>query len=289
MPLSRFKSMYKTIIFDWDGTLHNTKALYGKAFRVAYDYLVKEGYAPERYYTDDETSIYLGMNPPDMWQAFMPDLPEDVKKTAASMIGQNMDRIVADGGAILFPGAIETLTYLKDKGYTLIILSNCRNAYMDNIPQTGNIFDYNGMSREEFASIMETLGYPDLAQRVLNKQDLNFNRISVFENFKKGYNYLSDGLNGYRVELPTMQFTKKDTSKLTLNSNGNANLIDHNYFGNSVSYNDAVVATVKYTEHIYPHDVTLTPLFKNIWSSDPGYVYTCRATSDCHHLHIWGA
>ena len=31
------------IIFDYDGTLHNSIKIYGPAFRKAYEYLIKEG------------------------------------------------------------------------------------------------------------------------------------------------------------------------------------------------------------------------------------------------------
>ena len=47
------------LIFDYDGTLHNTKHIYGCAFRSAYDMLVKEGYAEERVYTDENAMTTL--------------------------------------------------------------------------------------------------------------------------------------------------------------------------------------------------------------------------------------
>ena len=68
-----------TLIFDWDGTLHNTLHLYGKAFRRAYEELVRFSCAPPRIYSDREVSIYLGMNAEDMWNAFMPELPQAVR------------------------------------------------------------------------------------------------------------------------------------------------------------------------------------------------------------------
>ncbi|MCQ2522566.1 MAG: HAD family hydrolase [Lachnospiraceae bacterium] len=123
--------MIKTLIFDYDGTLHNTAKLYGKAFRKAYDWLVAEGKAKPRIYTDEETSIYLGMSAPAMWEAFMPRLEEYYKKTASAMIGQEMDLLVAEGEAVLYDGCQEVLQTLKGKGYQLVILSNCRHAYME--------------------------------------------------------------------------------------------------------------------------------------------------------------
>lgn len=123
--------MNGTVIFDWDGTLHNTKKLYAHAFRKAYSWLVEEGYAKPREYTEDEVSIYLGMNAPDMWNAFMPELPDDIWKHASSIIGGEMASSVANGKAVLFNGVPELLDRLKNEGYKLVFLSNCKHAYME--------------------------------------------------------------------------------------------------------------------------------------------------------------
>lgn len=118
------------LVFDYDGTLHNTAGLYGKAFRKGYKWLVDGGYAEDVYRSDEEMSKYLGMNPLDMWKAFMPDLPEDVRAHASAMVGEGMSYGVEHGDAVLFDHVPEVLQELKDEGHMLAILSNCRNSYM---------------------------------------------------------------------------------------------------------------------------------------------------------------
>jgi phosphoglycolate phosphatase len=120
----------RTLIFDWDGTLHDTRRLYGNAFRTAYQYLVGKGLAPAREYTDEEVSIYLGMNAPDMWNAFMPELPEETREYCSSLIGQDMVTAVRHGNTTLYPGTTTILERLKNKGYHMVFLSNCKYAYM---------------------------------------------------------------------------------------------------------------------------------------------------------------
>jgi phosphoglycolate phosphatase len=123
--------MIRTLIFDWDGTLHNTARLYGSAFRKAYRWLVSQGLAPERVYTDGEVSCYLGMNAPDMWNRFMPQLPQAIKDQASAMIGQEMVSAIQAGRAELYPGAAETLSELRTRGYEMVILSNCKRDYLE--------------------------------------------------------------------------------------------------------------------------------------------------------------
>lgn len=105
--------MVKTVIFDWDGTLHNTKALYGEAFRKAYAWLTDKGYAPERYYSDNEAAYYIGMNAVDMWKVFMPDLPEEVAAIPRGIIGESMVSSVYEGKAMLYPGALDLLKTIE--------------------------------------------------------------------------------------------------------------------------------------------------------------------------------
>ena len=119
------------LIFDYDGTLHNTKHIYGCAFRSAYDMLVKEGYAEERVYTDEDVSKYLGVSAPDMWKDFMPQLADEVWQRASMIIGGEMIEGVLNGKAQLFDGITDMLDELKARGLKMAILYNCRNAYMD--------------------------------------------------------------------------------------------------------------------------------------------------------------
>lgn len=119
------------IIFDYDGTLHNSIRIYGPAFRQAYSYLVKKGYAEERSWCDKEISRWLGFSSKDMWNNFMPNLSNEEKEKCSALIGTSMLQYIKEDKAELYPGAIETLEYLKDKGLNLIFLSNCKIQYMN--------------------------------------------------------------------------------------------------------------------------------------------------------------
>lgn len=118
-----------TIFFDYDGTLHNSMAIYGPSFRAAYAWLVEEGHCPEREFDDVWISQWLGWTAEAMWTTFAPDLPSEVWHRAADVVGEHMDALTEQGKARLFEGIPEMLDELKDKGYELAFLSNCRSAY----------------------------------------------------------------------------------------------------------------------------------------------------------------
>lgn len=121
----------KTIFFDYDGTLHNSLTLYASGFRKAYRYLVKEGYAVPREWSDKEISYWLGFNPKDMWAEFMPELNQSIREKCSEIIGQEMKKQIEEAKPLLYDGALETLCYLKDKGYHLIFISNCKTYYKE--------------------------------------------------------------------------------------------------------------------------------------------------------------
>lgn len=118
------------LIFDYDGTLHESMKTYAPAFRTACKWLSDNGYIPEKEYTDSEISRWLGFNSADMWSNFHPELDPDIRETARKMLGEDMARRVENGEGALFPHAEEVLTKLKEQGHDLIFLSNCRVSYM---------------------------------------------------------------------------------------------------------------------------------------------------------------
>ena len=68
-----------SLIFDYDGTLHDSIKIYAPAFRQAYAYLVSLKLAEERTWTDGEISPWLGFSSRDMWNSFLPELPQFYK------------------------------------------------------------------------------------------------------------------------------------------------------------------------------------------------------------------
>lgn len=117
------------LIFDYDGTLHNCLKIYAPSFRKAYSWLVENGYAEAREYSDKEIGYWLGFNSTDMWTMFQPQLSTEIREKCRRMIGEEMAAHLDNGDAELFEGTEEVLSSLKKSGYTLIFLSNCRKRY----------------------------------------------------------------------------------------------------------------------------------------------------------------
>ena len=121
----------KTIIFDYDGTLHDSAKIYVEAFRQVYREMVSAKDAPEREFQDEEITKWLGYSVQDMWDSFMPEFSQEKKMFYAGEVGRFMTEKIRNKEAVLYDGALETLQYLKDKGYHLLYLSNCGRAYME--------------------------------------------------------------------------------------------------------------------------------------------------------------
>lgn len=123
--------MSRKLIFDFDGTLHNSIKIYAPALREVYAGLVADGHMPPRELTDDEVGKWLGWSPKDMWDAFAPELSDELKHRCIDAVGQGMLDGIHAGMSELYPGTEEVLARLLDEGDTLIFLSNCRHDYME--------------------------------------------------------------------------------------------------------------------------------------------------------------
>lgn len=120
------------LIFDYDGTIHNTMKTYAPAFRNTCKWLYDNGYISElKEYSDKQISYWLGFNSTDMWEMFMPELPFEIRETARKRLGKDMAERIDNGEGSLFEWAEEMLSTLKNMNYNLIFLSNCRIHYME--------------------------------------------------------------------------------------------------------------------------------------------------------------
>lgn len=128
MPYELFNKV-KTVVFDYDGTIHDSGEPYIKGFQKAYAYLVEKGFAEERVFKKEEMTCWLGYSSTEMWKAFMPELPETEKEKASDIIRSETMLQVKGHNSRLYDGAEETLLYLKERGYHVLYLSNCRPYY----------------------------------------------------------------------------------------------------------------------------------------------------------------
>ena len=87
--------------------------------------------AEEREIGSVEIAGWLGLNSKEMWNTFLPELDQSYKEQASTMVGDLMIRQIRKHKAVWYPGAEEMLTALKNRGYHLVILSNCKASYRE--------------------------------------------------------------------------------------------------------------------------------------------------------------
>ena len=133
------------LIFDYDGTVHESMRTYAPAFRDTMKWLSDKGYIEPKEYADSEISRWLGFNSTDMWGQFHPELDAEIRERARKMLGENMAERLDNGEGALFAGTEDMLDKLKKADHTLIFLSNCRIHYMERAKRVFKLdkwFDY---------------------------------------------------------------------------------------------------------------------------------------------------
>ena len=118
------------LVMDYDGTLHDSRAIYEPAFRRAMLDIEKSGWIEHKEYTSEEIVYWVGFSAREMWHRFHPELSEEQRSHASKLIGSYMCEALENGMAKLYPGTEEIMDALSHS-YRLIFLSNCDRGYME--------------------------------------------------------------------------------------------------------------------------------------------------------------
>lgn len=119
-----------TLVMDYDGTLHDSCAIYEPAFRQAMLVLEEKGWIEHKEYTTEEIVYWVGFSAAEMWSRFHPELSAKQRESAAELVGRYMRDAMENGAARLYPGTEQQMDALKER-FKLIFLSNCSRDYME--------------------------------------------------------------------------------------------------------------------------------------------------------------
>jgi phosphoglycolate phosphatase len=158
------------MIFDLDGTLFQTETVLIPAYNRLYDQLRAEKlYEGE---TPDKSLILgsLGMLLTDVWKRVMPNASLAARERANDLLLQYQLQELANKAGELYPGVLETLTTLHQRGIRLFVASNGLEGYVKGvIAAKGLDYLFEGLySAGEF----QTQSKVDLVRILLKEYDL---------------------------------------------------------------------------------------------------------------------
>ncbi|NMO95513.1 HAD hydrolase-like protein [Paenibacillus lemnae] len=123
----------EAMIFDMDGTLFQTETLLLPAYHKMFDILREEGHHEGD--TPDEQLMLgsLGMLLEDIWKRVIPHGTSEAHRRADELLLQLELEGLENEEAVLYPGVVETLSELKERGVRLFVASNGLEDYVKGI------------------------------------------------------------------------------------------------------------------------------------------------------------
>jgi phosphoglycolate phosphatase-like HAD superfamily hydrolase len=110
------------VVFDIDGTLHNTFAWWSPIIRAGLQVFAQQKGIEIPVPTDEQAEAVVGMKDEGVWAPFLPEL----RKTVVPMEVDEVSR----GTDYLFEGVRPLLQHLRGIGVKVALASNCRSTYM---------------------------------------------------------------------------------------------------------------------------------------------------------------
>ncbi len=123
-----------TVIFDFDGTLMDTKRLVSQSFIHVF-----QKYYPELTLGDDELDSFFG---PSLHESFSKYTKDEKQIERMIKDYREFNETMHDQMVRPFPGVTDTLKYLKKHGYKLAVFSAKKNDILIHGLEFGHIYEY---------------------------------------------------------------------------------------------------------------------------------------------------
>jgi phosphoglycolate phosphatase len=169
--ITRAPSVPQAILFDLDGTLFQTETLLETVHRRVFETLREEGLYVKPLPSIDTLLGSLGMLLSDIWKKVMPDGSPQAHERANVLLLQYEMEELSLGRGHLYPGVIDTLRELRNRGIRLFIASNGLEEYVKGVPEVKGIGDWfeGKYSAGEFATSTKV----DLVRKLLDAFDVD--------------------------------------------------------------------------------------------------------------------
>ena len=126
----------KLIIFDFDGTLGDTRRNIVTTMQMT----IKEMQLPSR--TETECASTIGLPLAECFRTLFPDIPDEIiprcAETYRRFFNENLQKITPTA----FPGVVDTLSVLHQKGFVLTIASSRSRKSLTELTRDMGIADY---------------------------------------------------------------------------------------------------------------------------------------------------
>jgi phosphoglycolate phosphatase-like HAD superfamily hydrolase len=131
MSLIRRHIPPQLVVFDVDGTLHDTFAWWAPVIRAGLARFAEQEDIEIPMPSDEQAEAVVGMRDAGVWGPFLPEAHKHRwQDLRAVVVPMEVERIT-DGTDFLFAGVRQLLPHLRGLGVRVALASNCRTAYMN--------------------------------------------------------------------------------------------------------------------------------------------------------------
>ncbi|MEG0550943.1 MAG: HAD family phosphatase [Vagococcus sp.] len=175
------------VIFDMDGLIFDTEAIYCKSnVAMAKEYGLKE--YDEAYYRTE-----IGLSEEHAYQKYLTDyayLPEETIQQFFKESRSKVSKTFKENGAPLKPGVVELLIYLNQENIPCIVASSNTRVAIDQLLEKANLRDYfvDTVSGDE---VTHAKPHPEIVEVAVKKLNTKASETVMLE----------DSLNGIRASF----------------------------------------------------------------------------------------